>query len=51
MFKVSGFWTAIGVALSLIALYLVLVHFAGAQGVLGTLFSGLQGTFTTLQGR
>lgn len=49
--KVGGFWSAIGAALALVALYLVLVNWAGAQGVLGTLFSGLTGTFKTLQGR
>lgn len=49
--NVRGFWTAIGAALLLVALYLVLTNWAGAQGVLGTLFSGLSGTFKTLQGR
>lgn len=51
MFRVSGFWTAIGVAFSLVALYLVLVNWGGANSILGTLFSGLGGTFRTLQGR
>jgi hypothetical protein len=49
--NVKGFWTAIGAALALVALYLVLVNWGGAQGVLSTLFSGLSGTFKTLQGR
>lgn len=49
--KVSGFWSAIGVALGLVALYLILINWGGAQGILGTLFSGLSGTFKTLQGR
>ncbi len=49
--KVTGFWTAIGVALGLVALYLVLTHAAQAGQTLSALFSGLTGTFTTLQGR
>lgn len=50
-FHVSGLWTAVGVMLTLVALYLVLVHASGAQGVLSSLFSGWSGTLKTLQGR
>lgn len=50
MFAVSGIWTAVGVMLTLVALYLVLMHATGATSVLGALFGGWQGTLKTLQG-
>lgn len=50
-FAVTGFWTAIGVMLLLVAIYLVLTHYAGAKSVLNAAFTGWQGTLSTLQGR
>lgn len=41
----------VGVMLTLIALYLVLEHAAGAAQVLGTLGAGTMAIFGTLQGR
>lgn len=51
MFKVSGLWGALGVALTLIALYLVLEHGGGASQVFGAFASGTSKIFSTLQGR
>lgn len=51
MFQVSGIWTAVGVMLILVALYLILNNALGAAGLLKTLFTGWQGTLSTLQGR
>ena len=50
-FNVRGFWSAIGVALSLIALYLVLENGANASKVIGAVASFTTGAFRTLQGR
>ena len=50
-FNVTGVWSAVGVMLFLIAMYLVLTHSAGATGVLGALFSGGGSLAQTLQGR
>lgn len=50
-FAVNGIWTAVGVMLTLVALYLVLMNATGAKDVLGALFTGWQGTLQTLQGR
>ncbi|MHB1725998.1 MAG: hypothetical protein ACYCVS_11745 [Acidimicrobiales bacterium] len=51
MFQVNGIWTAVGVMLTLVALYLILVHGSAAKSVLSALFTGWQGTLSTLQGR
>lgn len=51
MFKVQGFFGAIGVAFSLIALYLVLTRAAGAAEVLDALSRAGVRIFGTLQGR
>jgi hypothetical protein len=50
-FNVTGVWSAVGVMLFLIAMYLVLTHASGAAGVLGALFNGGGNLAATLQGR
>ena len=50
-FNVTGFWSAVGVMLLLIAIYLVLNNASGAEGILGSLFSGGGSLAKTLQGR
>ena len=50
-FHVTGIWSAVGVMFLLIAIYLVLENFGGANALLGTLFSGGGSLVTTLQGR
>lgn len=51
MFKPSNLLAVIGTMLALIALYLVLVHFMGAEKILTALSSGAVSLATTLQGR
>lgn len=41
----------VGAMLALIALYLVLVHFIGADGILKSIANGSVGLVTALQGR
>jgi len=50
-FKVTGIWSAVGVMFLLIAIYLVLEHWSGANSLLSTLFSGGGSLAQTLQGR
>jgi hypothetical protein len=50
-FRVSGIWSMVGVAMALIALYLILEHVLGATDILGSLFSGAVAGAGVLQGR
>ena len=47
----SKFWKIVTLMLGLIALYLVLEHFAGATSIISTLAAGTMSIFGTLQGR
>lgn len=47
----SKFWKIVTLMLGLIALYLVLEHFAGASSIISTLAAGGMAIFGTLQGR
>ncbi|HUC37033.1 MAG TPA: hypothetical protein VMR97_07915 [Acidimicrobiales bacterium] len=47
----TGWLGALGIMLSLIALFLVLEYAGGATGIIGALASGAAGVFGTLQGR
>lgn len=47
----SRIWKLVATMLALIALYLVLEHFAGATSVISTLAAGTMSIFGTLQGR
>lgn len=47
----SKIWKIVTLMLGLIALYLVLEHFAGATSIISTLAAGTMSVFGTLQGR
>lgn len=49
--KVNGIWSALGVMLALIALYLLLVNADGAAKVTSSVTGGTAGIFRVLQGR
>lgn len=49
--KVTGFWSWMGVAAVLIALFLVLDNSRGAERVGATFFGGIGSWFKILQGR
>lgn len=49
--SVRGFWGAIGVALALIALYLVLENGTNASSVISAVAGGTSQVFKTLQAR
>lgn len=51
MFSPRNLLAVIGTMLGLIALYLVLTHFLGAEGILKSLSSGAIGLTAALQGR
>lgn len=51
VFSPRGVLGVIGAIFALIAIYLILVHFGGADSLLKTLSTGSIGLITTLQGR
>jgi hypothetical protein len=49
--SIRGFYSALGVMLFLVALYLVLNQASGATSIIGSAASAGRTIFTTLQGR
>ena len=45
------FWKFLLTGMALVALYLVLVHAGGAEGILSSLGKSVSGIYSTLQGR